>query len=180
MYIILTASPNADGLTAACGLAAKRGMERAGGEVALIDLCAKRIGSCRTCGNGWGQCRGEGQCVIEDCLQELQQQLLACEGLTLVTPVYWGQPAERMKFFLDRYRRCEAFREGGSGITGKRVNLVAAAGGSGNGTLSCLEEMERWCRHLGAVPFERNGITRFNREGMLAVIEQAAADMAAK
>lgn len=96
--------------------------------------------------------------MIEDCLLELQQLLQACEGFTMVTPVYWGQPAERMKFFLDRYRRCEAFREGGGGIAGKHVNLIAAAGGSGNGTVSFLEEMERWCRHLGAVPFKRKGI----------------------
>jgi multimeric flavodoxin WrbA len=93
----------------------------------------------------------------------------------LITPVYWGQPSERMKYFLDRFRRCEAFNQSGSAAKGKQIDLVAAAGGSGNGTVSCLTEMETWCRHVGAIPQERIGITRFNRTPMLETITDAAA-----
>jgi phosphoribulokinase len=82
-----------------------------------------------------------------------------------------------MKYFCDRLRRCEAFREGGSWAEGKQISLIAAAGGSGNGTTTCLMELENWCRHIRAIPQERIGITRFNREEMLKVIEDAGMRM---
>ncbi len=173
MIFIITASPNADGLTAACADAAKRGVEGAGGSVEVVSLNALGIRGCEACGNGWGTCRPEHSCVIEDEFMPLKAKLLAAEGAILVTPVYWGQPAERMKYFLDRARRCEASHKE-STLKGKPIALVAAAGGSGNGTVTCLADMELWCRHVGSVPFERIGVSRFNREQVLAVIEKAA------
>lgn len=175
MYIILTASPNKDGLTAACGEAALRGIKAANQNGKVIDLSKEGIKSCQICGNGWGQCIKDHNCVINDGFNDLLSQLREADGVILITPVYWGQPSERMKYFLDRYRRCEAFLREKCGVYGKKINLVAAAGGSGNGTVTCLEEIEMWCRHVGAIPCERTGITRFNRELMLPVIEQAAA-----
>lgn len=177
MYLILTASPNKDGLTAACGEAALRGIEAADRKAKLIDLSEEKIKSCLICGNGWGKCINEHSCIINDSFNDLLLQLREAEGIVLVTPVYWGQPSERMKYFLDRYRRCEAFLREKCGVHGKKINLVAAAGGSGNGTISCLAEMEMWCRHLGAIPFARSEITRFNRDLMLSVIEHAATQL---
>ena len=175
MYLILTASPNSDGLTAACGKAAFEGITQAGGNAELIDISAAKLEPCRICGNGWGECRGNAACIIDDLLPELQAKFRQAEGVMLITPVYWGQPSERMKYFLDRFRRCEAFNREGSAAKGKQVHLVAAAGGSGNGTATCLTEMEMWCRHVAAIPQERIGITRFNRDYMLPMIEDAAA-----
>jgi hypothetical protein len=80
-----------------------------------------------------------------------------------------------MKYFLDRFRRCEAFNKDGSAAKGKQVDLIAAAGGSGNGTVTCLTEMENWCRHVGATPKDRIGITRFTRDAALEVIRDSAA-----
>ena len=60
-----------------------------------------------------------------------------------------------------------------AGQKGKNINLVAAAGGSGNGTATTLVELENWCRHVFAIPQERIGITRFNRSNALLVIEDA-------
>lgn len=177
MYIIITASPNKDGLTAACGKAAYDGILSAGGKAEIIDISDLKLQPCRICGNGWGQCRNTGRCIIEDDLAQIQDKIKESEGLFLITPVYWWQPSERMKYFCDRYRRCEAFREGGSWIKGKPVNLVAAAGGSGNGTSHCLMELETWCRHVQAVPRERIGINKFKRSLELPVIEDAGARM---
>lgn len=175
MYIIITSSPNKDGLTAACGKAAYDGITGAGGEAEIIDISELKLQPCRICGNGWGQCRNTGACIINDNLAEIQDKIRDSSGLFLITPVYFGQPSERMKYFCDRYRRCEAFREGGSWIKGKQVNLVAAAGGSGNGTPTALVELENWCRHIQAIAQERIGITRFNRVPVLSVIEDAGA-----
>lgn len=175
MYLIITASPNTDGLTTACGKAAFEGITAAGGKADLIDISAAKLEPCHICGNGWGTCRNMAKCVIDDIFKCLQEKFRNAKGVILITPVYWGQPSERMKFFLDRFRRCEAFNQNGSAASGKQVNLIAAAGGSGNGTATCLIEMEQWCRHVGAIPQERIGITRFNREPMLQVITDASA-----
>ena len=175
MFYIITASPNSDGLTAACGKAAFGGIVSAGGQAEIIDISAGKLEPCRICGNGWGTCRNQSKCVINDLLPELQEKIRDAKGIVLITPVYFGQPSERMKYFLDRFRRCEAFnREKGSSALKKQIDLIAAAGGSGNGTATCLAEMEMWCRHVGAVPKDRIGITRFNREHMLKVISDAA------
>jgi multimeric flavodoxin WrbA len=173
MYLVITASPNTDGLTAACGQAMYEGIRSAGGQVELIDISKSKLEPCRICGNGWGSCYGEGKCVIQDDLSKLQSQISAAGGVVLITPVYFGQPSERMKYFLDRFRRCEAFHKEGSAAAGKQIDLIAAAGGSGNGTISALTEMENWCRHVGAIPQERIGITRYNRDVVLQVIQDA-------
>ena len=177
MYIIITASPNTDGLTAACGAAAYKGITGAGAAAEIIDISAAKLEPCLICGDGWGPCRDTSKCVIDDILPELQAKIRDSEGVFLVTPVYWWQPSERMRYFLDRFRRCEAFAGGEGAASGKNINLVAAAGGSGNGTAPCLEDMEKWCRHVGAIPQERIGITRFNRSQVLPVIEDAGARM---
>lgn len=176
MYIIITASPNSGGLTAACGKAAADGIISAGGEARVIDISAEKLEPCRICGDGWGTCRQSSECVIKnDIFSDLQTKIREADGVILITPVYWGQPSERMKYFLDRFRRCEAFNPNGSAAAGKQIDLIAAAGGSGNGTASCLSEMEMWCRHVGAVPKERIGVTRFNRQAVLPAIQDSAA-----
>jgi multimeric flavodoxin WrbA len=175
MFIIITASPNPDGLTAAAGQAAASGISEAGGLSEVIDISAARLAPCRICGNGWGTCRSRSKCVIDDILGELQPKVRQCEGLILVTPVYFGQPSERMRYFLDRFRRSEAFNPDGSAAAGKQVDLIAAAGGSGNGTASCLTEMEAWCRSVQAIARERIGVTRFNRTAILPAISDATA-----
>jgi multimeric flavodoxin WrbA len=175
MYIIISSSPNTDGLTAACANAAKSGIESSGGTAEHIDISAAKLAPCLNCGNGWGMCIKTSKCVINDAFEELQEKVRASEGVILVTPVYFGQPSERMKYFLDRFRRCEAFNQSGSAAAGKQIDLIAAAGGSGNGTATTLAEMERWCQHVGAIARERIGVTRFNREPMLKTIEDASA-----
>ena len=178
MYIIITSSPNTDGLTAACGKAAYEGVIGAGGAAEIIDISAAKLEPCKICGDGWGPCRDSSKCVIDDLLPELQAKIRESEGVILVTPVYFGQPCERMKYFLDRFRRCEAFSQANGAAAGKQIDLVAAAGGSGNGTATCLAEMETWCRHVNAIPQERIGISRFNRDAVLPVIKDAGARLA--
>ena len=117
MYIIITASPNTDGLTSACGRAAYDGITSAGGSAEIVDICAEKLKPCIVCGTskevfgivdkGWGTCFGKAVCVINDIMAELQTKIRAAKGLILVTPVYFGQPSEPMQYFLDRFRRLE-------------------------------------------------------------------------
>jgi len=67
--------------------------------------------------------------------------------------------------------------DNGSAAKNKAIDMIAAAGGSGNGTVPCLMEMETWCRQVGGLPKDRIGITRFNRELMLQEITSAAVRM---
>jgi len=53
MFIIITASPNKDGLTAACGKAAIDGITGAGGQTEIYDISALKLEPCRICGKGW-------------------------------------------------------------------------------------------------------------------------------
>jgi len=188
MYIIITASPNVEGLTEACGKAAYDGITSAGGEAEIIDISVENLKPCQLCGNsklvfgivdkGWGSCFGDAVCTIKDIMAELQVKIRASEGLILITPVYFGQPSEHMQYFMDRFRRLEVFNEEkGSAAKNLPLDMIAAAGGSGNGTVPCLTEMELWCRQVGALPKDRIGITRYNRENMLQEISSSAARM---
>ncbi len=55
---------------------------------------------------------------------------------------------------------------------------VAAAGGSGNGTVSCLGSMERWIQHVQARPFDLIAVNRWSRPYKLAAIREAGRAMA--
>jgi multimeric flavodoxin WrbA len=173
MTLILSSSPNTDGLTAACVRAAEAGLEAAGTAAREIRLTEASIGLCEQCGNGWGTCRSEHQCQVQDGFQVVHEAVLDADALVLITPVYWGEVSESMKAFLDRLRRCEALRET-SGLDNMPVMLVAAAGGGGGGITSCLAQMERFVSHVKAKRHDLIGVTRWTREPMLAAIEASA------
>lgn len=171
--IIIECSPNHDGLTAACARAAFEGASEAGATIEPVRLNDLNIGMCQACGNGWGTCLPDHICQVQDGFQTLHQRVLEADGLVIVTPVYWGEMSESAKAFTDRLRRCEATRareQGGSRLAGKPYLAVAAAGGSGNGTITCLGSMERWGQHVGARVFDLVGVNRWTRPLKLETI----------
>lgn len=173
--LVIQSSPNRDGLTAACAAAAVEGARGAGAEVEDVRLNDLHVGLCRACNNGWGTCLEKHCCQQEDDFQALHARCKAADVLLIVTPVYWGEPSESAKALLDRLRRCEATRGQESALAGKWVIAVAAAGGSGGGTVTCLGSLERWAHHVGARIFDLIGITRRSRVYKLEAIRQAAA-----
>jgi len=175
--LVVSASPNTGGLTAACATAASEGIVGAGGVADEIRLNDLRVGMCQACTGGWGTCRSEHECQVEDDFQALHARVLQADALVLVTPVYWGEMSESTKAFTDRLRRCEASRGDQSGLAGKPVISVAAAGGSGNGMITCLLSMERWMDHLRARKFDLIPVNRWSREYKLATIREAAQAM---
>ncbi len=175
--LVIQSSPNRNGLTAACAAAAAQGARRAGAEVEDVRLNDLAIERCDACGDGWGACRSEHRCQQEDDFQALQARIAAADAYIIVTPVYWGEPSETAKALLDRLRRCEATRGEESALAGKWALLVAAAGGSGGGTLTCLSSLSHFLQHVRARPFDLAGVTRRNREYMVPAIERAAEAM---
>jgi multimeric flavodoxin WrbA len=178
--MVVSSSPNVDGLTAACARAAVEAIKAAGHQAEEVRLKDYNICMCRACNNGWGSCREEGKCAQDDDFAALHTRFVAADAYVLVTPVYFGEPSEVMKSFLDRMRRCErAMGEKPGGLNGKPLLAIAAAGGSGNGTVHCLDCIDRWSQHVGARRFDFIGVTRFTRAFKLQQIGQTATAMLA-
>jgi len=166
-------SPNEDGLTASMALAALRGAEAAGAETELIHLRKLDIQTCRACDRGWGICRTEYRCIIDDAFQGVRDKMGEAEALVISTPVYFGEVSEVAKSFLDRLRRCEFPMGEDSPIQGTPALAIAAAGGSGGGVITALEMLERYMRVIAIRPFDFVTVTRWTRDHKLPMAEAA-------
>lgn len=169
--LVVWSSPNTDGLTASAKDKIVEGIQAAGKDAEVIHLNQKNINLCKACGNGWGICISEGVCVQQDDFQELYEAFQRADAIVLVTPVYWHDPSENLKALLDRLRRCEPFRN--HYLKGKRCLLVACAGGSGKGAISCLYNMEYTLGHMEMIALDRIPVTRFNRDYIVPALFDA-------
>lgn len=169
---VIWASPNLDGLTAACKEAALQGIREAGREGESIQLNALSIERCRVCGSGYGDCREKGTCIIQDDLAAVYQKLVDAEAAVFVTPVYWHDLSEPLKALMDRIRRLETVHN--HFLKEKPCIFVAAAGGSGRGTSYCMLNMEETLGHIGMFARDRLPVTRFSRGYMLDAIRASA------
>ncbi|MDR1569528.1 MAG: flavodoxin family protein [Oscillospiraceae bacterium] len=171
-FLIISGNPKSDGLCRSIEEELARGARDGGADVDALDTNSYL--RCQVCGDGWGTCRERHECVLapKDGFDKAQAAIKEADALCVVTPVYWGEMAEGLKSFLDRFRRCEFIH---GVLAGKPVLLVASPGGSGNGLLTCLEQMDRFCRHTGAVIFDYIGVNRWNQD-----YKRAAAYAAAK
>jgi multimeric flavodoxin WrbA len=182
-YLIITGNPKMDGLCHSLTEEVKRGATDGGGDVEVLTV--EKLERCHVCGDGWGICLKKHECAFgKDGFNEAQAKVRAADNLCIITPVYWGEMAEGLKCFFDRLRRCESdmpwnsLRDRKPALSGKQVLLIASPGGTGNGMLSCLEQMDRFCRHTGAVIFDYIGINRWNNDYKKTTIYAAAKAMA--
>ena len=89
--LVMQGSPRKDGLTASMAKEALSGAESAGAQTELIHLCELELEACRACDeDGWGRCRRESLCVIEDDMEQLRDKMAGADGIVLSTPVYFG------------------------------------------------------------------------------------------
>jgi multimeric flavodoxin WrbA len=182
-YLIITGNPKQDGLCHAVTEEVKKGAEAGGATVDILNVT--KIERCHVCGTGWGTCREKQACAFgNDGFNEAQAKAHEADMLCFITPVYWGEAEESLKCFFDRLRRCEfdmpwgKQRDKKPAFSGKQVLLIASPGGSGNGMLSCLEQMDRFCWHTGAVIFDYIGINRWNNDYKKQAVFEAAKAMA--
>jgi multimeric flavodoxin WrbA len=170
-FLIVSGNPKHDGLCHGVMERVRDGATESGAEVSLLEV--GELDRCRVCGDGWGTCREQHLCAsAEDGFAEAQEKLREADALCFITPVYWSEMAEGLKSFFDRFRRCEFGTQGG--LSGKPVLLIASPGGTGNGALPCLEQMDRFCRHTGAQIFDYIGINRWNNDYKRAAAYEAA------
>jgi multimeric flavodoxin WrbA len=170
---ILSGNPKKDGLCQSAIEAAKLGIIEGGAEVDEIRLCDFNLANCKVCGNGWGICRSKKQCAFgTDGFDEVRERIRLSDAIILASPVYWGETSEVLKSFIDRLRRCEFDQT--ETLRNKQVLILATPGGSGNGLLSCLEQMDRFCRHTGAIIFDYIGVNRWNSDYKKLAVKAAA------
>ena len=169
--VIVWSSPNDDGLTAAAKNRIKDGLAEAGVQAEEVHLNQKKLEHCRACGNGWGTCRIKGSCVIRDDFEDIYHTIAGADGIVWISAVYWSDMTECFKAFFDRLRRCDATHN--RLLAEKRCVLIACAGGTGRGTLECLQQLERGLVHMGMRTYDRISVVRYNREYILPALYAA-------
>jgi multimeric flavodoxin WrbA len=181
-YLVISGNPKKDGLCQAVTEEVLNGAQDGGAETEVLTV--EKLERCHVCGDGWGTCREKHRCAFGgDGFNAAQEAVRSADALCFITPVYWGEMAEGLKSFFDRLRRCDnmAFvdsREPKTVLLGKEILLVVSPGGTGNGALSCLEQMDRFTRHTGAVIFDYIAINRWNNDYKKPAAYAAARAMA--
>ena len=174
-FLIITGNPKNDGLCKSITDQVEKGALDGGAQAEVLSVA--KLDRCRVCGAGWGICKTEGRCVFgdKDGFNEAQKKVKEADLICLITPVYCWEMSDSLKSFIDKLRRCEYFHKG---LAGKQMLLVASPGGTGNGMLTCLEQMERFCKHTGADIFDFIGINRWNNDYKGVAAYSAAKAMA--
>jgi NAD(P)H-dependent FMN reductase len=189
--LVISGSRNRQGKTAQAAEAIRRGVTRGGGKSESIFLTELKLERCRQCNpDGWGICRSEGRCVIEDDFAGVVEKIKAADVVVFANPVYFGDLCESLRGFLDRYRRIRfstAFRPPapgappmGFGAGGIPAIGIAYAGGSGNGTISCLANLERVLQTCGFDVVDMIPARRQNLDVKLPLLEKIGEWLASK
>jgi len=175
--IAIQSSSNTDGLTSTLAQAVLKGAESEGGKTELVHLNKLNIKQCIACETGWGRCRQEGICILVDDFENLRQKIAESDALIFATPVYFGDLSESARTFLDRLRRTEAFSKRNS-FNEKKAIGIASAGGSGQGAVRALSNLETYLRRLGFDILDLVPVTRFTKDNILPMLETAGKHLA--
>lgn len=142
--LMILGSRNTEGQTARAAKALLQGVVAAGCSAEKVYLPSLRIRRCRQCEtNGWGTCRAEGRCSVQDDFASLVEKIEQADACLFATPVYWGDLSESMRAFLDRLRRISTYQTVKEMIRGKVAVGICVAGGGGGGAPSCTVSMEK-------------------------------------
>lgn len=161
--VVILGSRSPNGQTARSADALVEGLKDGGGQFEMMFLPQMKLERCRQCeDNGWGICRTEGNCVIEDDFAELVSKIKDADAVVFATPVYFGDLSESMKAFLDRLRRTCMHESGKNRIGGKIAVGICVAGGGGGGAPSCAVSMERVLQTCGLNVFDMVPVRRQN------------------
>ena len=148
--LCLLGSRNPNGQTARAAQALLNGVTAEGHESECVILPELSLERCRQCdNNGWGLCRQEGQCVIDDDIVELIYKIKHADAIVFATPVYFGDLSESMRAFLDRLRRVCRHENGKASIQGKPAVGICVAGGGGGGAPNCTVSLKVVLQHCG-------------------------------
>ena len=177
--LVISGSRNPEGQTAQAANALIEGIGDGGGKAEIIFLPPMRIERCRQCeDDGWGICRSEGRCIIEDDLASLVEKIKSADAVVFATPVYFSDLSESLKAFLDRLRRTCVNEAGRNGIEGRPAFGICVAGGGGGGAPACTESLDRTLRTCGFDVIDVIPVRRQNLETKKAVLRSTGARVA--
>jgi len=171
-FVAIIGSRNPKGQTARAVGAFVNGVKSVGGECEQMFLPQMKIERCRQCDeNGWGICRSQGKCVIEDDFATLVDKIKNADAVLFATPVYFGDLSESIRAFLDRLRRTCMHESGKQNIAGKRAVGICVAGGGGGGSFTCSVSLERVISTCGFDLFDIIPVRRQNLEMKTTILE---------
>jgi len=148
--LMISGSRNPDGQTGKAAAALLEGVGERGGETERVFLPQMEIERCRQCDDhGWGVCRTEGKCVIDDDFASLVDKISAADAVVFATPVYFSDLSESLRAFLDRLRRTCVNKAGKERVVGKPAIGICVAGGGGGGAPACTISLEKTLRPPG-------------------------------
>jgi multimeric flavodoxin WrbA len=174
-------SRNPQGQTARAAGALLDGLTAQGATVERFFLPQMKIERCRQCDeNGWGICRSEGSCVIEDDFAGIVASIRSADAAVFATPVYFSDLSESLRAFLDRLRRISLHKNGKKGIEGKRAIGICVAGGGGGGAPACSVSLEKILGTCGLEVVDMVPVRRQNLEAKLRVLRLTAEALAAQ
>ncbi len=170
--MVILGSRNPKGQTARAAAAFIEGLKAGGGTVAEeVFLPTLKLERCRQCDeNGWGICRTERRCVIEDDFAGLVEKLKSADAAVFANPVYFGDLSESMRAFLDRLRRISFKWEGKTIMSGKPAVGICVAGGGGGGAPNCSVQLEKVLNTIGFDVVDMVPARRQNLDAKLAVL----------
>jgi len=178
---IVSGGRNPKGQTARAAEALLEGLRGAGAAGEIVHLPPLAIERCRQCDDdGWGLCRREGRCVIEDDLAGLVDRLRAADVVAFATPVYFSDLAECLRAMLDRLRRTCMHEAGKRGLAGKPAVGLCVAGGGGGGAPACTVSLERVLATCGFDVVDMVPARRQNLETKLDVLRATGRHLAAQ
>jgi multimeric flavodoxin WrbA len=170
--LVLSGSRNPQGKTAEAIRSLLKGATAAGGESECLFLPELKLERCRQCeSDGWGLCRKEGHCTIEDDFQSLVKKIKASDVVVFANPVYFGDLTESMRGFLDRLRRIGFLRRDPEVPRSIPAVGLCYAGGSGNGAPNCCASLDRILQICGFDVVDMVPLRRQNLEAKLPALE---------
>jgi multimeric flavodoxin WrbA len=179
--IAISGSRSPEGQTAQALNAACDGLKAEGVDCIIHFLPTLKIERCRQCDeSGWGLCRKEGSCIIEDDFSNCIDELRRSDGAVIATPVYFSDLSESMRAFLDRLRRIARHENGRSGIEGTPAIGVCVAGGGGGGAISCALNLEKIAGTCGFDIKDIIPVRRQNLQHKISVLKETGRWFAAE
>ena len=171
--MVISGSRNPQGQTAQAAGALIEGLGEMGVEAELVFLPARKIERCRQCDDaGWGLCRTEGRCVIEDDFASLVQVIREAQCAAFAVPVYFSDLSESLRAFLDRLRRITRNDAGKTDITDKPAVGICVAGGGGGGAPACALSLQKVLATCGFDVVDIIPVRRQNLAMKLAVLKE--------
>jgi multimeric flavodoxin WrbA len=158
--LALVGSPRHGGNTellvdAALAEAAKQGYT--GKKLRLYDYEIKPCVDCRACK------KGELECILEDDMQKIYEEIDAADTLIIGTPIYWYGPTAKMKLLIDRLRPYVANRH----LDGKRAFLIAPSEEGPSACAPLIDSLKMSFRYLGLV-YGGEALITANEKGEVA------------